>query len=53
MQTSLSSTTFFPKPEAEDGGDGEGEEQEMEVGLEDETDTAQGINDSKKTLIKR
>lgn len=42
----------FP-PEAEEGGDGEGEEEETEVGLEDETDTAQGVNDSKKTPIRR
>lgn len=42
----------FP-PKAEEGDDGEEEEEEIEVGVDDETDTTQGINDSKKTLIRR
>ena len=39
--------------EGEKGGGGEQEKEEMEVSLEETTDAAQGINDSKKTLIRR
>ena len=39
--------------EAEKGGDGKQEKEEMEVSLEETTDAAQGINDSKKTLVRR
>jgi len=48
----VSLANVFPL-EAEKEGHGKQKQEEMEVSLEETTDTAQGINDSKKTLVRR